>query len=518
MIRVFLIFVLLAIIAAGGVAFYLYQDAGGEGSSNLEQWLAQQIVAILQEYVSPKIELASLDYQAPYTVVVEDLSMRSLNEEIIVLDRLTLTLDQIPRRGQPIKIREIKLENPTVRLISLPEGGLVGWSDFIKTKAVKSQQSVPKERRLSEVFVIRHLEIVNGEIRYESTEHDRDMVFPGIDFAMNTPPIQDQPGWYALEGQVKKDQLARIDLQGRINVDTALLDMEKVRLEMELDEGQYSTLPPQIQKILTEHQVKGKLIANVDGETYLNSPERAQVNADVNLTDANVSTETASLPIRLLHIEAHLADQRLKYDSRADLLQGSVHADGVVATAGDQKLLINWQVEHIQMEDAFRSMGNETSKMAGKIGSRGTFAARMNELPGTISGEGTIDVTEGRLVNIPVIAQLILIMKVPGIGEDFAKKDQASAKFRFHPQHIQVLKANMVSPVIAARGDGKIAYDGSLDLTVWAGPVKKIESVLGKIGETIGKVTDQLLSYRVTGNVENPKVVPQPLNIRFPGS
>lgn len=59
------------------------------------------------------------------------------------------------------------------------------------------------------------------------------------------------------------------------------------------------------------------------------------------------------------------------------------------------------------------------------------------------------------------------------------------------------------TPAIAARAKGKIGFDQQLDLAVNAGPVEKMQSLLGKAGKVgkllgdITKVTDKLVTYRV---------------------
>ena len=60
---------------------------------------------------------------------------------------------------------------------------------------------------------------------------------------------------------------------------------------------------------------------------------------------------------------------------------------------------------------------------------------------------------------------------------------------------------------MAARGKGTVTLDRKLDLKVNGGPVEKVQALLGKeVGGMIGKVTDKILSYRITGEVGQPKV------------
>ncbi len=56
-------------------------------------------------------------------------------------------------------------------------------------------------------------------------------------------------------------------------------------------------------------------------------------------------------------------------------------------------------------------------------------------------------------------------------------------------------------------------YTGDLDLKMNAGPLEKLQSMLGKVGDIFGKITDGLVTYRIRGTLGDPKVNVQPLGI-----
>jgi len=67
--------------------------------------------------------------------------------------------------------------------------------------------------------------------------------------------------------------------------------------------------------------------------------------------------------------------------------------------------------------------------------------------------------------------------------------------------------------VVLARINGVVAYDGTLDLEANAGPMEKVQGMLGEVGNILGKVTDQLVKYRITGKAGDPKVAVRPLGL-----
>src|SRR5204862_8241403 len=62
------------------------------------------------------------------------------------------------------------------------------------------------------------------------------------------------------------------------------------------------------------------------------------------------------------------------------------------------------------------------------------------------------------------------------------------------------------SDVFAARGRGTITFDRQLDLLLNAGPLEKMQAMMGKVGNVFGMLTDAVAAYHVTGPMSNPQV------------
>ena len=116
--------------------------------------------------------------------------------------------------------------------------------------------------------------------------------------------------------------------------------------------------------------------------------------------------------------------------------------------------------------------------------------------------------------------------------------DTADGVFTFEGDRVNLSRLDLATAWAVARGSGDIYLNGNLDLTLNAGPLEKIESVLGKPGELVGRaggalgtagdvvgvagkalgtvgkfvgkaagaVTDQVMAYAVTGTVQDVKV------------
>jgi hypothetical protein len=329
----------------------LWLSLSGHGSSTLEKWIGSQVVAIINSYINPKVDFRDLDYTAPYTVTLDHLTFTDSNEQIVTIDRLRLELAEIPSQGKPILIQQIHMENPHFAFIQAgAEKGLIGWSHFVRSEAVKNPKSVPKDRRLSDVLAIRQLSIKNGEIVYDPRDGSERMTIPGITLQLETPPSKTEPGWYGLVGSFKKEPLLNVDIDGRINLDTALLELKKLTIRAMLDEPQYSTLPPAVQRFLRDHQVRGELEAHVAGQIPLQRPSEAAGTVEAELKHVKFAAYDFSASTRQRDASSEKMEARLDVASLSLQLPDqrmSVRAQGLAMSCGQKPML---SIEKIEAE------------------------------------------------------------------------------------------------------------------------------------------------------------------------
>lgn len=511
----FILFALVLVGSAAGVFYFLWQEMGREGTTGLEQWIGRQVTVVLESYITPELGFTALDYQAPYTVVLDGPDLRGADLSILSADRLILTLSEIPRVGQPIKIKEVRFIAPQLQLVRQPDGGLVGWSGFVRPEVLRDPESVPKDRRLSDVLVMEHFHIDDGKLIYKRDRSDAGMVFQGITVSLHTPPVPDKPGWYTLTGALNRDELCQIDVNSRINLDTAVLVFDQVKINAYLNESNYQIFPPQIQTFVMNYQVEGQLLANVQGELDLQAPESAKFSSELSLTQGKVTLGAALVPIDKIQCAVRVGDQKLLVRTKSDVLDGKTQLSGLLDMAADWRLQVNWDIANVDIQRAYAALGDKPSRYAGVLRSQGQFTARCTEFPESITGRGTVDIDNGKLGFLPLLRKLSGLLSIPGLTDLVIHDDKASVKFEFRPDHLLLTDAHILSVLIAVRGGGKIYYDTRLDLTVNAGPMKKLHSVLGPLGKLLGQITDRFLPYHVSGKLGEPEITPQPLGIRL---
>lgn len=754
-----------AVLVAAGAA--VWWRIGQAGSTELEQWLGRQVVGIIEAHITPTVRFDDVDYQAPKTVVITGVELTSGDVALVKADRLLLELAQVPRKGEPIQIERIDLDVPTVELRVDRAGALTGWSNFVRP----SDQPRPAERRLSEVLVLRHVQIRDGEVVYaDASSNGVEMRLPGINLNLETEPTADEAGWYRLAGALERPPLLKLVADARANLDTAQLDVKDLKLDAALAKDKYSTLPPQLQRILQQHDVQGKLTLTWSGRIPLKSPQESSGTAHVTLEQARMSYAGVTVPIAKLAVDAELpanhfdvtitdgavnyADRTLfslagltlaarglpgvddavtieqvtldqphvllarnpqggwvgwtdlieqstggggadedvggdadagtngaggagflsrfalndltlnngglTYDSaegdeplrleginlalecppignrpgwnsltatltQEPLLEGSIDGainfrelvvevdelklqaelnqseyekmprrlrdrlhenelhgnldvqgsgnldldqpersdaqalvlltdggllwdekawpierfsleaglrDGRADAEFDGTLLggdvrgslrcwaqvpyefdLSWKVSNLDMERTLRVMRDEEPRYAGHVSSQGTLAARFWDFPSTLNGQGDLNIDHGRLMNLPILRELVELVSKTRIPVQWPRNDTAKANFTLTPDHIQLEQADVVTALIAARGNGAIYYDSRLDLRVNAGVLERLQERLGAIGSLLGSLSDRVVTYTVKGELAQPVIGVSPLGL-----
>jgi len=609
------------VVALPVVWFYI----GRAGSTELEQWIGRQIVGVLQAHITPRVGFVSLDYQAPRTVVVDGFTLTAKGQPIITVARLLLELAEVPRTGKPIQVQRIELDGLDVRVVTDADGEQVGWRDFIQPTVLQDSGSVPEGQRFSDVLVLRHVEIRDGKFTYQAAASDP-FTLSDINVVLDTPPVSDQPGWYALGGTLRREPLLAVELDGRINLDTAVLDVSKLEARASLRQDSYQTLGQAERSLLERYQPQGELTVSIQGQVPLHRPRAATGQATLDLQDASATLGKISLRFDALQVRLEaIADQPEWYplactltrepllvahlvgrinpdtavldisnlDARASLrkesydtldqaersllepyhpqgeltltMQGQVPlrqpravtgrarldlkdasvllgktflpfdtfggrveaADGVAALQYEATLLggqgsgratvrldaghpidMSWKVEDVRIEETLRLMQQDQPQYAGRVRSEGGLRGQLADLPDSLSGEGSVDIDQARLMNLPVVKNLLaMVAKAKNtIGMDAGANDTAHADFTLKPDHLNVTEAEAITALVAFRGKGRIGYDGRLDLEVNGGMLEKFQDRLGKVGDLLKKMSDRVVTYQVRGTLSDPKV------------
>ncbi|MBK7405806.1 MAG: hypothetical protein IPJ41_14600 [Phycisphaerales bacterium] len=497
---------------------------GGLGgvAHRLESWIGSQIVGIANSYLVPQIAFESLDYEAPGTVHLKGVTLTAPDgTRVLELDGMTVELAEVPRLGQPLVIERIDLDRPVVHLIR--ETGADGASGFrglspIAKASPGHDEEVEPSFRLSNVLRLRRIQVNDGSLAYDQADGSPPMVVRGLTTTIIASPAAGEEGWYALDIDSALGPLARLQLKGAFSLDSLEAKIEQLDLSSDLGPDSRSILPPEIQTLVAAYEARGRFDLAASGRLSLADPMAGSLQATVSLESAHFASGDYQIPLDRLAAEATLGSGILTLTSlRAEMLGGAVTAQGdVETTVSTRPAHIFWTLEDLDLQRLLRtgSPADEPPKLAGTLSGGGSATSDLSDPLASLDGKGDAHVRDGRLMVLPGLSQLAQAMHVMSAGMLSKKLNhKADAEFTLGPAGVIVTSSQVTTEFLAARATGDIAFDGTLNLSVNAGPMEKLQSMLGGVGDLLGSVTDRLVTYRIRGTVAEPQVSVAPLGV-----
>lgn len=500
------------LLIAGVVLFLIY----GTGSTAVQRWIADQLGAVAGNYLNPRLSLRALHYQYPLTAVVDDVRLVAddpakpgATVDIFVAKRVTLEMAEIPRSGQPLRIQKLILDHPEFRAacVSEKDSSLVGYGNLLK-----GQPAAQPAAKLSDVFEIRVIQVVDGLMVYDPrTPGAKPMEIDQINCRLNVEPAKgSETGWYAMEMNLDRKPVFATHFAGRVNIDTRVVDVQPLRVELKLGREQDHYLPPQVQGILKEHEVSGELVVEASGSVNAGDWRASSLKAQVTLAGGNFAAGDQHFPVDRLQILWTMADRLGRIEKiDSNLLGGKLEGTGQVALNDPMDGRVDLTLSNLRLEQCLRNAAGGEGKYKGDLSGQIAWHGPLTDALKQSQGSGTIRIVDGRLNQLPVLSDLLAVvtrtMKAAGMGSG-RPSDTADMAFTFEGDRVNFNKVVVVTQVAALHGHGDIYFDTRLDMLFNAGAVEKIESMLGRVGAFLGRMTDEISAYTMTGTLGEPKV------------
>ena len=531
--RILVLGVAVAAIAAAVIGTLEFQT-GGLGT--VKDWAGRTVVGIVNSFLVPDIDFATIDYSSPGTLKLGNVQLSAPDgTKIVTLGQMTLTLSEVPRYGEPLVIERVEMTDGRIVIHhDLKTGIIKGLNPIVKPSAGEDYQvkGSPQSFRLSETLKIRSLRLADISVEYHDGTNSPPLLLDHIVADMNLEPAEEasEPGWYAFDLRVDRGKLFNVTLPGRFNVDQFAAEFKEARVEVLVDQESRQTLPAQLSELISAYDARGHLNLSFSGRVEAprsDSPKHDtgadttqglpphHLNGTVGLSDFSLAIGEWRVPIE--HLNAAFAAVNGSIDVsklHAQLADGSLDVSAKVELAGDQPASMRWSAVGLVVERFFEAK-NQHPPVTGKLTTTGRASTRLQDPTGTLSGDGNIRIRKGRLLEIPLIDSLASKVRKHIIGEHWPAADhKADVEFTLEPAGMRLSEFEVITDMIAARGKGLVAFDGKLDLTVNAGPLERVQSLIGEVGKIIGKLTDELVAYNVRGTFEKPVVsIRAPLGI-----
>ena len=515
------LFLLLVLIGGGAAAYFLLKPGALKqavgGQTRLLDYLGAQVVGVANTHLVPELSFETIRYDPPYTVTLGGVRLRAADgTDVLDLGRMVVVLGETPSVGRPIRVARLELSNGAVNLIrDASSGGLRGLSPLVEpTERVRDETAAKPEFRLESVLVLQKIAISGIDLIYDAGDGSAPMRLDALAAELDIVPATDAgSGWYELDLTSGREPGLELDFDGRINIETFDLALNRVVAEAELDDATATTLPPQLAALIGRYQLRGAMRATVTGRVPLLAPGSAELDLEASLERGRGVFGEYQIPLDSVGVRAGMSSGVVDLrDLTVSSLGGVAAANGRIVLGGDAR--VQWDAEGLELRELLASRpAGPPPKMAGKVDTTGTARFPLGDPLGGLSGAGRIDVREGRLVNIPVISDLVRVMEVTGLTDGAVFRDSFTSPMTLSPAGVTLDDFELRTPAVHARGSGTVGFSGSLDFSVNGGPIEAIQNKLGKVGDLLGKLTDQVLKYRIRGSVAEPSVSVQPLGI-----
>ncbi len=392
------------VLIAGGAIWFFERGKGsiaalsGAGSTSIEEWIGVQLKTIANDHLRPEFTFISLDYEYPATVTLHEVELIDQGVAFVEATSVRIVFNERPSLGEPVVIESVDLVEPVVRLRRLQDGGLLGFTGIVETPD-EGEREDGVSTRPSEVFAIRRIGIISGELIYEIPDA-APMCLDDITVDLECNPDEEQ-GWYALDGVLERTPALNLAIDASLNIDTFEMGIRSATLDMTLQPARYELLPPELRGFLIEHDVRGSLSAGISGSLSLVEPATGSLELSSLITNAFVSFDDYTLPIESLEMLARLENEIVWIEPLVVAgFGGTVQITGQVQSFSSIDSELEIDARGVRLEEILRGDGETEPKLAGRVDVSGKVLGSLALLPGSFTGAGAIDVTEGRLVNV----------------------------------------------------------------------------------------------------------------------
>ena len=534
-------------------------------AKRLEPYIRSELTGIIGEYLKPEVTIESINYQWPLTVVAGGVRMTAKvpgtdrTVDIVSVDKMKIVLDRIPKAGEPLVFRDFTLNAPNIILHATKSGELVGWDDLLKETGEQSDG-----RKASEIFAIDQISVTGFGLEYSLEGVEDNMTLDELDFTLDnrgksgdqTVKLPQGPGWYAVNTILERPGLFSIDLAAGLNIDNLDTEIEKLKIDLQVNEKARSFLPPQIQSFCERHQIESHLDITARAKLNLLDIDQSDVTAQLEFGPSHVAVGDKVLNIEsatsdLVYKDSTLSITPMKISTLGGTITGSTTimaanskpipaakaaplttmssedaenlakvanlvpeatAAKIEEVASSLDFNLQLDIDKLKMQEIHRLQ--ETGKQEeGLVNGKVDIHTNLGAFLPAMTGKGEINITDGRFEMNALLKALAGIMKV--VVLDFGGKDSLEGTFTIGDQRVTFSSFKALIGPIGARGRGWIAFDETLQLKVNAGPIERMQESLGFIGGIFGALTDTLLDYIISGTLQDPKVRIAPLGIDF---
>jgi hypothetical protein len=251
-------------------------------------------------------------------------------------------------------------------------------------------------------------------------------------------------------------------------------------------------------------------VVEADGMVHAGDWQASTLKAQVTLTGGNFAVGEHRFPLDRLRARWTMADRRGALENlEMDLLGGRLEGRGQFTLKEPMDGRLELKFADLRIEQCLRNAAGGEGKYRGDLSGQVEWQGPLTDAAKQSRGSGTIQIADGYLNQLPVLSTLLAAvnrtMKAAGMSSG-RPSDTADMAFTFEGDRVNFNKVDVVTQMAVLRGHGDIFFDTHLDMLFNAGALEKVESMLGKVGAFLGRMTDEISAYTLTGTLGDPDV------------
>ncbi|MBI2871264.1 MAG: hypothetical protein HYY14_06085 [Candidatus Omnitrophica bacterium] len=238
-------------------------------------------------------------------------------------------------------------------------------------------------------------------------------------------------------------------------------------------------------------EIRGKEISQINGRARITSPGLTVWRYQLNRTEATAALSAGRLTLE--NLSAGLYGGRVRAVGGIDLKAPGKPYEGRL------------NVSRVELAGLLPPKTVERKMISGKVNAEAYFYGKQEDI-GTLTGEGRILLDEGQIWEIPLLAGLGRVLKLPGL--DTIPIYGAQGDFVVQEKKIMSDRLVLKSSYYELVAQGDIGFDKSLNLNIIAQVSPENPDPTGQLPI----LSDKFLKYseiEITGTLDKPKYNPK---------
>lgn len=468
-------------------------------TDTVETFIAKRLVDSSDEQHEITIQFDSFDYTPPNQIKISGyeilapqgrLSGLTIETSIEEVDVNHLTLGTLHFTAPVVHAYNTEESAPTKQQETSQHKGFKVFFDEVNINGGTLRYSPEKTEQFAEIANI------EGKIERLSKGNDNNDIF-------------------SISAQSTQGKEHRIQFEGNLNLATMKLDSVISNAELALNDSTFTkNWPTSWLDTIKDLNISRKLQLTTEGIIDFQNIKGSNLKGGFSTGGFKLPVEDINLQISQSNTQYRLDKGHFFFDTQLETQKDAVLilSKGDIALNHAHLLFRNdWELSGFDIGQLFP----DKKDIAGIMDSKGTIIGTLKNFK-VGEGNGSFKIKSGKFINLPVITQLSSLLNIENlIRGRIEQNDTMVAKFVLSPDRVEFSKIDVHNVLLAARMKGDIYYDGSLDMVANAGPIEKVEIILGPIGELTSAVKRNISAYEIAGKVTAPKVRKTILGVGF---